>query len=266
MKKFKKLIPALCMLLISAVTLGSSTFAWFSMNNKVTANGMQVEAASNTQFLVISQNTTFAGLNEVALVKTDGYGDGNKVLPIRYNSSANDVTVKEMKDNGTQDIQIPSKDWYTAFSTSYSAATGLDSQVVGVKKITEGSDEFKKYVLQYTGYIGLAAGSTENTNTFNVKATITDGNGNSTCALVILKQNGAETTERFAFDNVSNSRNNEISGTTNFTVNASTTDQKYVEITVYVYVDGQDASIRSDGFTATSGLVKLEFTMNGIAA
>lgn len=53
MKKFKKLIPALCMLLVSAVMLGSTTFAWFSMNNTVTATGMTVTANSDELFLVI---------------------------------------------------------------------------------------------------------------------------------------------------------------------------------------------------------------------
>ena len=40
----KKLIPALCMLLIAATLMGTSTFAWFSMNTQVTATGMQVKA------------------------------------------------------------------------------------------------------------------------------------------------------------------------------------------------------------------------------
>lgn len=259
MKKFKKLIPALCMLLISAVMLGSSTFAWFSMNNKVTANGMQVQAASNTQFLVISKTTTFGSEAEVELSKADGYGNDTAVYPIRYNSGTTAITAST---TGTDSISVGTNEWYTAFSSSFTDGT----QVTGAKNITEESDDFKQYVLKYTGYIGLAAGSTNNTNTFKVKATITGGNGNSTCALVILKQNDATTTERFAFDNVSNSRASEITGTTNFTVNANTDNKKYVEVTVYVYVDGQEATIKSEGFTAATGTVKLEFTMNGIAA
>lgn len=54
MKKFRKLVPALCMLLISAVLLGTSTFAWFSMNTTVTATGMQVTAKTNHTYLLIS--------------------------------------------------------------------------------------------------------------------------------------------------------------------------------------------------------------------
>lgn len=49
----KKLIPALCMLLIAATLMGTSTFAWFSMNEQVTAQGMSVQAKAE-EGLVIS--------------------------------------------------------------------------------------------------------------------------------------------------------------------------------------------------------------------
>ncbi len=57
MKKFKKLIPALCMLLVSAVMLGSTTFAWFSMNTTVTASNMQVQAKADQVYLQIKEKT-----------------------------------------------------------------------------------------------------------------------------------------------------------------------------------------------------------------
>ncbi len=53
MKKFRKLIPALCMLLVSALFVGTSTYAWFSMNTQVTATDMKVTAKSDTVFLQI---------------------------------------------------------------------------------------------------------------------------------------------------------------------------------------------------------------------
>lgn len=58
MKKFKKLIPALCMLLVSAVMLGSTTFAWFSMNNTVTATGMSIQANVPTNLYILEKTTT----------------------------------------------------------------------------------------------------------------------------------------------------------------------------------------------------------------
>lgn len=52
MKKFRKLIPALCMLLVSALFVGTSTYAWFSMNKTVTATNMQIKAQVNTQLMI----------------------------------------------------------------------------------------------------------------------------------------------------------------------------------------------------------------------
>ncbi len=57
MKKFKKLIPAFCMLLISAVLMGTSTFAWFSMNTKVSVNSMTVKATASKNLLISSTET-----------------------------------------------------------------------------------------------------------------------------------------------------------------------------------------------------------------
>ena len=52
----KKLIPAMCLLLVSAVLMGTSTFAWFTMNTTVTASGMQVNAVV-PKSLVISDES-----------------------------------------------------------------------------------------------------------------------------------------------------------------------------------------------------------------
>lgn len=51
----KKLIPALCMLLIAAAMLGTSTYAWFSMNKTVTATGMQVKATTAESLVISNQ-------------------------------------------------------------------------------------------------------------------------------------------------------------------------------------------------------------------
>lgn len=55
MKKARKIIPALAMLLVSAIMMSTASFAWFSMNTQVTATGMQVTAKSSGG-LVIAAN------------------------------------------------------------------------------------------------------------------------------------------------------------------------------------------------------------------
>ena len=53
---FKKLIPALIMLLISALLMSTATFAWFSMNKQVSADNMEITAKADNPFLLIQAN------------------------------------------------------------------------------------------------------------------------------------------------------------------------------------------------------------------
>ena len=102
--KSKKLILAVCLLLISAVMVGTASFAWFSMNTEVDVDGIEVEAYSDSLFLEVSKEKTtgygtaisFAGekqylrltkhgfvsaaytLNEIA-IDTDTYYNGTTV-------------------------------------------------------------------------------------------------------------------------------------------------------------------------------------------
>ena len=54
----KKLIPALCLLLISAILMGTSTYAWFSMNAEVKATGMMVKAKAEAGLLISEVSAT----------------------------------------------------------------------------------------------------------------------------------------------------------------------------------------------------------------
>lgn len=52
MKKTRKLIPALAMLLISAVMMSTASFAWFSLNSTVTAGNMEVKATTGANLYI----------------------------------------------------------------------------------------------------------------------------------------------------------------------------------------------------------------------
>ena len=53
--KSKRILVAICLLLISATMLGTASFAWFSMNTEVSVDGIEVEAYSDSLFLEISK-------------------------------------------------------------------------------------------------------------------------------------------------------------------------------------------------------------------
>lgn len=54
----KKLIPALALLVVSAVLMGTSTFAWFSLNNKVNVTGMTVKTKIGDSLLIAEDTLT----------------------------------------------------------------------------------------------------------------------------------------------------------------------------------------------------------------
>lgn len=53
---FAKLVPATCMLLVSATALASSTYAWFTMNKEVSVTGMEMKTVVQGNLLISDNN------------------------------------------------------------------------------------------------------------------------------------------------------------------------------------------------------------------
>ena len=58
MKKMRKLLPAIAMLLVSAVMMSTASFAWFTMNSEVQATGMQVTAIAPASLWIKNDDDT----------------------------------------------------------------------------------------------------------------------------------------------------------------------------------------------------------------
>ena len=70
-KANRKLIPAVAMLLVSAIMLSTASFAWFSINKEVTATGMTIKA-NNTANLLIEKGhiTTMTAMKNSSIELT----------------------------------------------------------------------------------------------------------------------------------------------------------------------------------------------------
>jgi hypothetical protein len=53
MKNTRKLIPAIAMLVVSAVMLTTASYAWFTMSTQATAEGMKVKAVASSSLLIV---------------------------------------------------------------------------------------------------------------------------------------------------------------------------------------------------------------------
>ena len=94
MKSLKtQFIGAIAMVLVAAIAMGSSTFAWFSLNNTVTVTGMSVKTEVNNNLLIApAANADSTNAPTAAMPTSDKYGTfliqsvGNLLEPVSSTS------------------------------------------------------------------------------------------------------------------------------------------------------------------------------------
>lgn len=245
MKKFKKLIPALCMLLISAVLMGTSTYAWFSMNKTVTATGMQVTAKSNSTYLLIgTKDETYAQIQaktapantSATALKTAGNDDG--IYPCAYTTSA---------ISGTS---ITENSWYTANSSSSADA---DDKVTNYNAVTLGQ---ANYMYTYEMNLTLSADSMSY-------------NGKVTVALKMTaaedKQNNSAVRAYVVIGDKAGQFVDQTTTSVDFT-DVALTNKSVVAVKIYVFIDGTNDAVYSDNVTKNgitlTGKLDISFTID----
>lgn len=129
----KKIIPSICMLLVTAVLMGTSTYAWFSMNREVKATGMKVTASTSANLVITG--TAGANFSDV------------------------DSFIVEWKDTtATVLAPVSSKDGKKFFTTAAAAEanTGFDVKDGAVfTKVNDAGTSTAKYYYTKTVYIGV---------------------------------------------------------------------------------------------------------------
>lgn len=222
----KKLIPAICMTLIAAVMLASSTFAWFSMNTTVTATGMQVTAKTDNAFLIISKGTTLNGkaTSVDAIVNESLY----PVKPAVTLTSENIGTVTSW---GTATSTNPDDANTEAHVTALGAGANLDN-----------------YVVKVSFMVGIVENSGAVANDLKLESlTISDVNDGITVVVVC----GA---------NLYSHNANVDSGIEKLADAASVTKDG-VRVDVYIYIDGSNANVKTTNAANLGGSVELTFSI-----
>lgn len=240
MKKFKKLIPALCMLLISAVLMGTSTYAWFSMNKTVTAEGLEVSAKSEQTYLLISSDK-----------KTAAEIQAQKGIKVNYTLSAAESNVAPTAHEKLDDQTAATTEgnWFykVADSADASTATG-DTTKTALNK-------FDGYVIHKTVYVTIAKGSLKQTDLKAMveitKKTVSEDTTLSPVKVVIASSTAV--TEVGSTD-----ANTKENAKTVFT--GEITDETVVELDILIYVNGEDAAVFTNNFANLAAAnIKLSF-------
>ncbi len=240
----KRLILTLGLLLVSAALLGTSTFAWFSMNTSVTATGMQVTAKSNAKFLLIGDDSVKAAGaktdaadraltdSHTALYATTSNTD-KKCYPVAYYETAS-----TLNGHATE-----AKNWYTTTSDK------MDTAVSGSADVTKVDLGDAKYMLTYKMYLTLSKDSEDFTGKVKITATFSSADE---AVKAYVTVNGEHT----VFDSATTTY------TTKDDVNIKSTTA--VEVVAYVYIDGNGTNVNSKyvaDVTAITGSLKLTFDL-----
>ena len=222
----KKLIPAICMTLIAAVMLASSTFAWFSMNTSVTATGMQVTAKTDNAYLIISAGTTLSG-SEI---------------------SANANVTKSLQPVKPV-VTLTSENIETVTSWGKATSTNPDDANTGAvpTPLTEGAN-LDNYVVKVSFMVGIVKDSGVVAHDLKLESlTISDLNDGITVVVVC----GA---------NLYSHNANVTSGIEKLADAASVTTG--VQVDVYIYIDGSNENVKTTNAANLGGSVELTFSID----
>lgn len=85
----KKLLPAAMMLAVSASMLGTSTYAWFTMNKEVTLTGMEVKTKVGDSLLIANSTKGTGHADESTFGKGTNFSISGLLQPVSTISAAN---------------------------------------------------------------------------------------------------------------------------------------------------------------------------------
>lgn len=222
MKKFKAIVPALAMLLVSAVLLGTSTFAWFSMNQSVSATGMQVTAKSESVWLQIANEDGASSDNGKSATAKTATG---KIFPAKWNG-----------DGAT------GEKWQTAVA----AEPGASAKVGEYTDVADGQKN--DYRLFNTFKISVKENTATSASNLKVTTCKVTGTSEFTDAIGVVVVCGTNVQTILAKGKTPGTSFDIAAAE----VLAATVTSTPVEVKVYVYIDGDNEKVYTDNMTAAN--------------
>lgn len=248
MKSTRKIIPALVMLLVSAIMLSTASYAWFASNTEVTASNMTVQANTDVVFLQITTD------------KDDEASWAKSVPAANTESGELKLVTADIADGTTVT-------WKTAEGsdpTKYDPATGDDSVADYTTVETISTD----YALINTFYVRMSNNTStlENLTISEVviaEGTPADGNFNESIrVLVIAKDESGDVLGAQCWD--------VVDGLTDDSADqlADVVNNTPITLEVYIYYDGDDTAAFTNNnlSTVTEQTISVSFTADEVSA
>lgn len=253
MKNFRKLIPAVCMLLLAAVMAGTSTFAWFSMNTTVTAGTMAVSATAPTNLRICKTNSDNDSDWSGALSLTDS--PTTTMVPVSCDNTNADLAFYKVQANGDK---IGYDDGaYKADTTFVTAKAGTDYYTTSFWIKAVGKDATN---LKLSTITRSAGGTKELDKALRVMAVCGKNK------FIYEPVEGAEATYQ-AVKSLNSQKpvlGDNITVSNANSVLADTVTKTPVQVTIYIWYEGQDPACKSSNTVDMAGTTfSLSFTVTG---
>ena len=256
MKKMRKLIPALAMLLVSAVMMSTASFAWFTMSAAVSAQGMSVKAIADGGLVMSAEKE-----NDDHTHQAPGAND--------YASFVNFAdTSKKWYTNGATAIKPSSVNegaWYTAEAATQDSQAAKENGYTTLGSLAYDATTGATYYLASKLYFkAVEEGSTNKLNVTKIELAFSgsDTTRNLDKALRVAMKCGTDwyyfapnqTTGTFNYTGIgADSKVGPIANTelvlgsdfTDVTISSTLTPSTAVEVEVYVYYEGEDPNCKS---------------------
>lgn len=289
----KQLAAAIAMVLVAAISLGTSTYAWFVNNTKVTAGTTKVSATTANTLLIKDKDDkwattyTFDDANtNFAPVSTIGKGDATAFDFFTQNNWAKDTSnaitvnkVSKVADSNsywTKNFEIKASqacklylDTDTKFETA-GAGNTMNKVLRLALVVKDSNDNWKKTVIYQIDHDTNADGNYNTTlealSADGINKAIsgfeTTGEGNSTTAgtaqadaLVspATKQIGSSTSRNYALATAG--ADNSLAATVGSAdeLYAFTQNNEVVKITAYIWMEGCDHDCNNDTVATITG-------------
>lgn len=217
-KKYHRSVRNVAMVLVAAIALSSSTYAWFVSNNTVTAESMSITAKTDSTMLLIKAGEATAKAIQTAAKSADNGLNANAALYPAAHETVVNVTAADAVAN-----------WY--YKT---ADVGTASVSTGAKNTLS---EFTDYVLVNEFSITIAKGTNTMKDLVVSDCDVTTASGAAEAVKVLI----ATDTNVVEFGVGENQTDaTKLSG--------NITDSTVVKVKVYIYWDGNDADVYTTNF------------------
>lgn len=246
-KTWKKLFISILTWLFIFITLGTSTFAWFSLNFQAQMSDINIFVQTNSTYLLIGDNSDIA-TNKIGLTRKcdalleSGGNEHHLVFPTFYGDGVTYL--------GTQDpVLTEVGKWYSANNSNVGHAT---SEVFNVHEIA--SQDLSKYMLTYKVWITLASESAPYNDILRINYKKVSGDDSVTALIRVATTEGVEEF-RLNYDN-----DNAVT-----LGNISLSNDTALEVTIIAYINGNSSTVYSDYYNlrGITGDFNIKFEING---